>query len=176
MIISEAPLAGAYVVELKKLEDDRGFFARSFCKQEFADIGLDLDMVQTNISYNKVKGTLRGFHYQVSPYQEEKLVRCLQGALFDVIVDLRKNSPTYMHSYGVELSARNLRSLLVPKDFAHAFVTLEDDTIAQYQVSQYYTPGAEQGIRWNDPRIKVKFPTPVVVVSDKDSSWPDYNA
>lgn len=174
MIFTETPLKGAYVVAVKKLEDDRGFFGRTFCANEFREHGLKEAMVQANVSYNKRQGTLRGMHYQVAPHQEAKLVRCTRGALYDVIVDLRPNSLTYKQWFGIELTADSYTMLYVPPDFAHGFVTLRDDTEAIYQVSQFYTPGAEQGLRWNDPAIGIQWPVEVTVISPKDATWPDY--
>lgn len=174
MIFTETPLQGAYIVAVKKLEDDRGFFGRTFCGAEFREYGLKENMVQANVSYNKRKGTLRGMHYQVAPHQEAKLVRCTRGALYDVIVDFRPSSPTYKQWFGVELTADSYTMLYVPPDFAHGFITLRDDTEAIYQVSQFYTPGAEQGLRWNDPAIGIQWPVEIAVISPKDAAWPDF--
>jgi len=169
----ETPLAGAYIIELEKMTDERGFFARSWCAKEFAAHGLEAQLVQANISNNIKKGTLRGMHYQVEPYQESKLVRCTRGVLFDQIVDLRKDSATYLQSYGVELTPDNRRAFYVPPGFAHGFQAQVDDTDAFYQVSEYYTPNAERGLRYDDPSLALVWPTAVTAVSDKDASWPD---
>ncbi|MDN5203117.1 dTDP-4-dehydrorhamnose 3,5-epimerase [Fulvivirgaceae bacterium BMA10] len=174
MKFTETKLKGAFIIELDQLKDERGFFARSWCKKEMEDHGLNANVVQSNVSYNIEKGTLRGLHYQKDPYQETKLVRCTRGALYDVIIDLRKDSPTYMEWIGVELTAENYKMLYVPQDFGHGFITLEDQTEATYQVTQFYTPGAEGGIRWDDPAFNIEWPISPKVVSDKDQSHPDY--
>lgn len=174
MIFSETALKGAFVIDIEKHEDERGFFARGWCEKEFQEHGLVSSIVQANISYNKNKGTLRGMHYQESPHEETKLIRCTKGALYDVIIDLRPESATYKQWIGVELTAENYKFLYVPENFAHGFQTLEDNTEAIYQVSQFYTPGAEQGIRWDDPAFNIKWPGEVEVISDKDGKWPDY--
>jgi dTDP-4-dehydrorhamnose 3,5-epimerase len=174
VIFEELSLPGAYVIRLEERSDDRGFFARSWCSREFAAHGLADCVVQANVSYNRRRGTLRGMHWQEGPAAETKLVRCTSGALYDVIVDLRRDSPTYRRWVGVELTARNRLMLYVPEGFAHGFQTLEDETEASYQVSQYYTPGAERGLRHDDPAIGIEWPMPVEVISEKDRSWPDF--
>ncbi len=174
MIFQETKLKGAYIVDINRIEDERGFFARGWCKKEFSAEGLVDRIVQTNISFNKTKGTLRGMHYQRAPYEEVKLVRCVAGAIFDVIVDLRLESPTYKQWIGVELTSANHRMLYVPENFAHGFQTLEDDTEVTYHVSQFYTPEAEKGLRYNDPSIAIEWPLAVEILSPKDSSWADY--
>ncbi len=174
MIFQETPLKGAFVIKLKRLEDERGFFARSYCQNEFEEYGLFPKVVQANVSYNKQKGTLRGMHYQTSPYEEAKIVRCTRGAIYDVIIDLRKDSPTYKQWFGIELSADNRETLFVPESFAHGFQTLLDHTEITYMVSQFYTPGSERGIRWNDPAIGIQWPLEVRVISPKDANWDDY--
>ncbi len=174
MIFTETKLKGAFILEVKKIEDERGFFGRSWCKKELEDHGLNANVVQANVSYNKVKGTLRGMHFQKPPYQETKLVRCTRGAIYDVIIDLRPDSPTYRQYIGVELTEDNYRMLFVPGDFAHGFITLQDKTEVTYQVTQYYTPGAEGGIRWNDPAFNIRWPIEPVVVSGKDQVHPDF--
>ena len=176
MIFKETKLDGAYIIELNKLKDERGFFARSWCQKEFEDQGLESRIVQSNVSFNKNKGTLRGMHYQQAPHGETKLIRCTRGALYDVIVDLRPASPTYKQWIGIELTADNYRMLYVPRDFAHGFQTLEDGTEATYHVSEFYTPGAEKGLRWNDPAFQIAWPIEVSVISSKDASWPDFMA
>jgi dTDP-4-dehydrorhamnose 3,5-epimerase len=167
-------LQDAHIIEIEKLADKRGFFARSWCQKEFERHGLVSIMVQANLSHNKKKGTLRGMHYQRAPYEEVKLVRCTRGSIYDVIIDLRPDSPTYKQWIGVELTADGYKMLYVPGGFAHGFLTLEDDTEVTYQVSQFYTPGAEGGVRWNDPAFGIVWPGEVQVISDKDRSWPDY--
>lgn len=174
MIFTETKLPGAYLIELQKRTDERGFFARTWCQQEFADHGLATCMVQGNLSYNKQVGTLRGLHYQMAPHGEVKVVRCSRGALYDVIVDLRPASPTYKEWIGVELTADNYRMLYVPEGFAHGFITLAPDTEATYQVSQFYTPGAEQGLCYGDPAFAIQWPAPVQVISEKDKHWADF--
>ncbi len=174
MKFTEMGLNGAYVIEIEKLTDERGFFARSYCRNEFEAQGLTPELVQANVSFNIKKGTLRGMHYQISPYEETKLVRCTRGAIFDAIIDLRPESPTYKKWFGVELTADNYKMLYVPEKFGHGFQTLLDNTEVTYQVSQFYTPGAEKGIRWNDPAIGIDWPIPVTVMSAKDKNWPEY--
>lgn len=172
MLIHQTPLAGAALIDLKRLEDDRGFFARAFCRQEFLDAGLDPVVEQTNISFNHKAGTLRGMHFQFAPHQETKLVRCLRGAIYDVIVDLRPDSPTFMQHFGAELNEDNMTSLLVPKDFGHGYLALTDGAVVHYQVSYPYTPGAESGLRHDDPELGIEWPMTPTVVSEKDASWP----
>ncbi len=175
MIFTETTLKGAFVIELEKIEDSRGFFARAWCQKEFEKHGLNPRLVQCNLSYNRQKGTLRGMHYQVEPHKESKLVRCIRGAIYDVIIDLRPASSTYGRWVGVELSAENRKMLYVPEGFAHGFQTLEDDTEAFYQVSEFYSPALERGVRWNDPSFRVEWPAVEKrIISDKDRSWPDY--
>lgn len=174
MKFQETKLAGAYLIDLNLLQDDRGFFARMFCREEFDKHGLIPDVVQGNMSWNKTRGTLRGMHYQYHPYQETKFVRCTRGAIYDVIIDLRKDSPTYKQWLGVELNADNRTALFVPKDFAHGFITLQDETDVFYLVSQSYQPGSEGGIRWNDPQFSIQWPLQPTCLSAKDADWPDY--
>ena len=174
MKFSETQLKGAYFIEIEKLSDDRGFFARSWCQKEFEDHGLESGFVQANVSYNLKKGTIRGMHYQIAPYQECKLIRCTRGAIYDVIIDLRPDSPTYKQWAGVELTADNYIMFFVPEDFAHGFQTLTDKTEITYQVSQFYTPGAEKGIRFNDPEFNIQWPLEATIISDKDNTWPDF--
>lgn len=174
MIFNETKLNGASIIEIEKLRDHRGFFARVWCQKEFEEHNLVSRIRQANVSYNKTKGTLRGMHYQVTPYEETKLVRCTKGSIYDVIIDLRPASPTYTQWFGVELTAGNYKMLYVPENFAHGFQTLENDTEVTYQVSQFYTPGSERGIRWDDPAFSIDWPIEVQVISDKDKSWPDF--
>lgn len=168
----ETPLAGAYLIDVEPFEDHRGAFARAWCADEFADHDLSPLTAQANLSTNHRAGTLRGMHYQLPPAAEAKLVRCVRGALFDVVVDLREESPTYLRWFGAELTEDNRRALYVPERFAHGFLTLADDTVAFYQVSEFYTPGAERGLRYDDPAIGIDWPAAVTVISDKDASWP----
>ena len=172
MTFSETPLAGAYVVELEKLQDERGFFARMFCAREFEAHGLEPRVAQGNMSFSRRKGTLRGMHYQVAPAEETKLVRCIGGAIYDVIIDVREDSETYLQHFGLELSADNRKALFVPRGFAHGCLSLEDDTEILYLVSEFYTPGHERGLRWDDPALGIEWPVQVTEVSDKDGSWP----
>jgi dTDP-4-dehydrorhamnose 3,5-epimerase len=169
----ETALPGAYVIEVEKHEDERGFFARSWCSREFAAKGLDHHLVQCNVSFNKRKGTLRGLHYQIPPHAEVKLVRCTNGSLFDVIVDLRKDSPTFLKWFAIELTATNHRMLYIPKLFAHGFQTLEDDTEIFYQMSEFYEPAASKGLRWNDPRLGINWPDADRTMSQKDQAYPN---
>lgn len=171
----ETPLRGAYLIDIEKCADDRGFFARAFCKREFEGQGLVGNFVQVNDSFNSRRGTLRGLHYQLAPRAEVKLVRCIRGALFDVIVDLREDSPSFCESFGTELTAENRRMMYVPKGFAHGFVTLEDETEAIYFVDEFYSPELERGARWDDPKFGIKLPIDPMVISDKDRSHPDFD-
>ncbi|HEV8725290.1 MAG TPA: dTDP-4-dehydrorhamnose 3,5-epimerase [Candidatus Binatia bacterium] len=174
MIFHGTKLRGSYIIELEKREDSRGFFARTWCQDEFKAYGLNANWVQSNLSYNAKRGTLRGMHYQAAPYQEAKLVRCARGAIYDVIIDLTQDSLTYRQWLGVELSGGNYRSLYVPEGFAHGFLTLEDDTEVVYQVSQFYQPESERGVRYNDPAFGIQWPIDIAVISEKDMRWPDY--
>lgn len=171
MIFNETALRGAFVIELEPVTDERGFFARMWCEKEFTAHGLTATIAQANCSFNKTSGTLRGLHYQIAPYEESKLVRCIRGAVYDVIVDLRRGSPTFRHWLGVELSADNRRALFVPEGCGHGFQTLEDNSEVLYQVSEFYTPGAERGFRYDDPAFAVEWPLPVSVISEKDVAW-----
>lgn len=175
MKFTETKLKGAYIVDLEKKEDPRGFFARVWCQKEFEAHDLVPRVVQANVSSNKHKGTLRGFHYQIEPYQETKLIRCTEGAIYDVILDLRPDSSTYRQWVAVELIADQHRMIYVPKGCANAFYILEDNTVAFYLSSEFYAPECERGVRWNDPAFGIMWPAPQpTVISDKDSSWPDY--
>jgi dTDP-4-dehydrorhamnose 3,5-epimerase len=176
MQFNPTPLEGAYVIALEKSGDDRGFFARFYCENEFNDAGLETHFVQINNSLTARKGTLRGMHYQLPPAAEVKIVRCIKGALFDVIVDLRPDSATYKRWYGAELTADNRRMMYVPRGFAHGFVTLEDDTEALYLVSAFYSPENERGLKYNDPNINIAWPISPVEISEKDRNWPDLTA
>jgi len=171
----ETSLAGARVIELEKRGDERGFFARFFCVNEFDEAGLNRDVVQINNSLSRNKGTLRGMHYQLPPKAEDKIVRCIRGSLLDVIIDLRPNSATFMQHYSVELSAENRKALFVPKGFAHGFITLEDDTEAFYLVTERYAPEFERGLRYNDPRFSIKWPIEPVEISENDMKWRDFD-
>ena len=173
MIFSELTLKGAYAIDLERREDPRGFFARSWCRKEFGDLGLCEEFVQINVGFSAKKGTLRGMHYQIDPHQEVKVVRCTMGAIYDVIIDLRPDSPTFKQWSGVELSSGNRRMLYVPEGFAHGYQTLEDNTEIYYQTSQYYAPDSARGVRYNDPVFGIKWPLAVECISNADGSWPD---
>lgn len=175
MRFQETPIAGAFLIDLEKREDDRGFFARAFCEKEFGEHGLVTRFVQANNSLSRPGGTLRGMHYQLAPHAETKLVRCVRGSLFDVVLDLRAGSPTFGKSYGAELSAENRRMMYVPKGFAHGFVTLEDDTEAFYFVDEFYAPGTERCVRWNDAKFRIEWPREPMVISDKDRNQKDFD-
>jgi dTDP-4-dehydrorhamnose 3,5-epimerase len=171
MIFTETTLKGAFVVDLEPHGDDRGFFARAFCQREFGAHGLKPVVAQANISFNRQKGTVRGLHFQFPPAAETKYVRCSRGAILDVIVDLRPESATYLQHVAVELTADNRRGLYVPERFAHGYQVLEDNTETTYQVGEFYTPSAESGLRYSDPRLAVAWPLPVTDMSDKDRAW-----
>lgn len=166
------PLTGAVVVEVERREDRRGFFARSFCVREFAAQGLDVNVAQANLAGTFVKGTVRGLHYQVPPSTETKLIRCTYGAIFDVIVDLRPGSPTYLQHYGVELTAENQRAIYVPPMFAHGYQALVDGTELTYLMGDFYDPACERGLRHDDPALGIRWPLPVTLISEKDAAWP----
>lgn len=175
MIFTETPIPGAFLIDLEKRGDERGFFARAFCENEFAAHRLVTRFAQVNNSQSAQKGTLRGMHYQLAPKAETKLVRCIRGALYDLILDLRPGSASFGQSFGAELSAENRRMMYVPKGFAHGFLTLADDTEAFYFVDEVYAPECERGIRWNDPRFHLAWPIDPVVLSDKDASQRDFD-
>lgn len=175
MLFKETPLKGAYMIELEKRGDERGFFARFFCAKELSELKLDSQIVQINNSLSTYKATMRGIHYQLAPKQETKIVRCIRGSLWDVIVDLRPESQTFLKWFGSELNAENRRMMLVPKGFGHGFVTLSENTEALYLVSEFYAPELERGIRWNDPKIGIEWPLIPKIISGKDESHPDFN-
>lgn len=174
MIFTETKLKGAFVLDLELRSDDRGGFARTYCAKEFEAHGLKPSVAQCNLSFNYKAGTLRGMHYQIPPAAETKLVRCTKGAIYDVIIDLRPDSPTYLQHFGVELTADNRRALYVPELFAHGYQALTDDAEVVYQVGEFYTPGYERGIRYDDPTFAIAWPIPVTVMSEKDQSWPPF--
>lgn len=171
MVFTETKLKGAFIVDLEPRGDDRGFFARAFCQREFEAQGLKPLIAQANISFNYRKGTVRGLHFQFPPAAETKFVRCSRGAIVDVIVDLRPESPTYLQHVAVELTADNRRGLYVPERFAHGYQVLEDNTETTYQVGEFYTPAAESGLRYSDPRLAIEWPLPVTDLSPKDRAW-----
>lgn len=168
-------LSGAFVIEQEPRGDERGFFARAFCVKELAQAGLNPAIVQINNSLSRHQGTLRGIHYQLAPKAEDKIVRCIQGALYDVMVDLRPDSPTFLKHFGVELTAENRKSVYVPKGFGHAYLTLTDNTEAFYLTTEYYAPDRERGLRYNDPRLAIDWPITPQIVSDKDRAWPEFS-
>ena len=171
MIFAETKLRGAFTIDIEPREDSRGFFARVFCQRELADHGLKPVIAQANIAYNKTRGTLRGMHFQYPPFAETKIVRCTRGAILDIIVDLRPESPTYLGHIAVELTADNHRCLYVPERFAHGYQVLEDRTETSYQVGEFYAPGSEGGLLYSDPRLGLVWPLPVGEVSPKDAAW-----
>jgi len=167
-------LQGAWIIEMEPSSDERGYFARAFCRNELEAHGIESKVVQSNVSYSQKAGTMRGLHYQTAPAEETKLIRCVRGAFYDVIIDLRPDSPTYLMHFGTELSAQNKRMLFVPRNFAHGFLTLEDDTEALYMVSEFYSPEHEAGLRYDDPCFDIQWPVPVEVLSEKDAHWPAF--
>jgi dTDP-4-dehydrorhamnose 3,5-epimerase len=176
MIFTETSLRGVYLIDLEKFGDERGFFARTFCEREFADRSLVTRFVQASESYNTHKGTLRGMHYQLAPRAETKLIRCVRGAIYDIILDLRENSPTRGQSFGAELTAENCHMMYVPKGFAHGFITLADDSDVFYLIDEFYAPDQARGVRWNDPQFKIQWPISPTLMSQKDRDYPDFDA
>jgi dTDP-4-dehydrorhamnose 3,5-epimerase len=189
MIFTETKLKGSYIIDVERLEDERGFFARSWCQREFAEHGLNPRLVQCNISFNSKNGTLRGMHYQIKPFEEAKLIRCTRGAIYDVIVDIRPDSPTYCQWIAVVLSAHcsqpsahrslltadNRRMLYVPEGFANGFLTLDDNSEVFYQMSEFYSPDHARGFRWNDAAFRIKWLGEVKVISERDETYPDFS-
>lgn len=175
MIFNETSLKGAFLIEIKKIEDHRGFFGRAWCQREFEEAGINPNIRQINTSLTHQKGTIRGMHYQIDPHQEGKLIRCTRGRIFDVMIDLRPGSTTFMQWIGHELSEDNYMMVYVPENFAHGFVTLEDHCEVYYPVTEFYTPGSERGIRYDDPAFNIEWPIDIQVVSEKDMSHPDFN-
>ena len=174
MLFRETKLPGAFVIELQKHEDERGFFARSWCQKEFEARGLNPRMVQCNVSFNKLKGTVRGMHYQVVPCAEAKLVRCTRGAICDVIIDLRPESVTYKQHVSEVLSSDNYKALFIPEGFAHGFQTLKDNCEVFYQMSEFYSPEHQRGLRYNDPAFKINWPINATAISDRDRNYEDF--
>jgi dTDP-4-dehydrorhamnose 3,5-epimerase len=172
MIFTETSLKGAVVIEPEKREDDRGFFARTLCQKEFEPHGLNPQLVQCDISFNRKKGTLRRMHYQAAPHEEAKLVSCTRGAIYDVTIDLRRDSRTYCQWFAVELSADNHKMLYVPEGFAHGFQTLENNTVVFYQMSEFYHPECARGVRWDDPAFGIEWPFSPSIISDQDLHYP----
>ncbi len=175
MIFTDTTLKGAYVIGIERLNDERGFFGRSWCQREFESQGLNPRLVQCNISFNFKKGTLRGMHYQTKPFEEAKLIRCTMGAIYDVIVDLRRDSPSFKQHFGVVLTNDNHKMLYVPEGFAHGFLTLEDNTEVFYQMSEFYASDHASGFRWNDPEFGIKWPSDIQVISERDRNYPGFN-
>jgi dTDP-4-dehydrorhamnose 3,5-epimerase len=174
LIFTETKLKGAFIIEPERLEDERGFFARTWCSQEFEARGLNPRLVQCNISFNEKKGTLRGMHYQAAPHEEAKLVRCTMGAIYDVIIDLRPESPTFKQWMAVELTAENRRMLYIPEGLAHGFQTLEDNTEVFYQMSEFYHPECASGMRWDDPMIAINWPNHEPIISQQDREYSSF--
>ncbi len=176
MIFHPTPIDGAYIVEVEKIEDERGFFGRAFCADVFREKGIPFAVAQANVGCSRKKGTLRGLHYQLPPHEEAKLVRCIRGAVFDVIIDLRQGSRSYGRWFGTELTADTPRLFHMPKGTAHGYLSLADDSEIFYLVSEFYTPGAERGIRWDDPAFAIQWPiTDNLTISEKDRAWPDFS-
>jgi dTDP-4-dehydrorhamnose 3,5-epimerase len=173
MNFKEAKIPGVFEIDLQKREDDRGYFARAWCQKEFDDHKLP-HFVQTNMSMCRQKGIIRGLHYQLAPHGEAKYMRCIRGAIFDVVVDIRPESPTFKQWFGIELTADNRKAVFVPEGLAHAYQSLVDDSEVIYSSSCFYTPGAERGLRWNDPAFKIDWPIKEAIVSEKDAKWPDW--
>lgn len=174
MIFHAVSLPGAVLIEIERREDERGFFARTFCEREFAAAGLPTHFPQSNVSFNRTRGTVRGMHFQRAPHEEPKLVRCTRGAIYDQIVDLRPDSTTFRKSFGAELSEENRSALYVPPGFAHGFQTLQDGSEVLYMMGEYYVADAAAGVRWNDPAFNLSWPLPISVISDRDLSYPDF--
>lgn len=175
MNFTETNLKGAYIIDIRRIEDERGFFARGFCQNEFKTFNLNPNMVQLNIAFNHRRGTLRGMHFQKAPWEEAKLIRCTKGAIYDVIIDLRQDSPTHGEWIGAELTEENRRMLYAPEGFAHGYQTLEDNTEIYYQTSQFYAPESATGVRFDDPVFTVRWPLSVEVISNQDRNWPSYS-
>jgi len=170
-----AQLAGAYLIELEAYHDERGYFMRTWCRRELSEQGLNADLVQCSLSHNRRRGTVRGMHYQRPPHGETKIVRCSRGAIFDIIIDLRPDSPTHQRWQGFELTAENHRMLYIPPGMAHGFITLVDDSDVAYMMSDWHEPSSAAGVRWNDPQFDVRWPIPVAVIADRDKNYPDYS-
>lgn len=171
MKFSPTPLAGAFLIDLEHHEDERGFFGRAFCQAEFREMGLYTEIKQSNLSSNRFAGTLRGMHYQCEPHQEAKLVRVMRGACYDVLIDLRKESPTYCQWYGVQLDEKLLRAVYIPEGMAHGFLTLEDDTLVHYEMFAAYHPQSARGVRFDDPAFNIQWPAEVKIIAEKDRQW-----
>lgn len=175
MIFTETVLSGVFLIDPEPTRDDRGMFVRTWCQREFEAHGLAVHWVQSSVSVNTHRGTLRGLHYQAAPYEEVKLVRCTAGSIYDVIVDLRPTAPTYGQHVGITLTADNRSAVYIPKQFAHGFLTLEDDSEVSYHMSEFYAPSSAHGVRWDDPALNIKWPGPILVISEKDRTWPAFS-
>ena len=175
MLFTETKLPGAYIIEIEQKNDERGFFARTFCQKEFHKQGIDFNIVQCNISFNKEKGTIRGMHYQIAPHEEAKLVSCVRGAIYDVIIDLRKDSATYCQWYASELSEGDYGMVYIPKGFAHGYQSLGINSVVSYQVSEFYHPECARGIRWDDPLFSIEWPLSVGTILARDKAYPLFN-
>lgn len=177
MIFREAEIKGVFVILPERNEDERGYFARTWCRREFEKHGLNTGLVQCGTSFNRRRGTLRGMHYQISPHEEAKLIRCTRGSIHDVVIDLRPESPSHMHHFSVKLTAQDGNMLYVPAGLAHGFQTLEDDSEVFYQMSEFYHPEAARGVRWDDPAFGIDWPSypNMRLMSERDRNWPDYN-
>ena len=175
MIFTETSLQGVFLIDSEPVRDERGMFMRTWCQREFETHKLPMTWVQSSISVNARKGTMRGLHYQSAPNEEVKLVRCTSGAIYDVIVDLRTASPTYCQHVGITLSADNRRAVYIPKGCAHGFLTLEDNSEVSYCISEFHVPTSARGVRWNDPAFKIAWPAPILVMSEKDRAWPTFS-
>lgn len=176
MIFRETTLQGVFAIEPQRREDHRGFFARTWCQREFAEHGLNPRLAQASLSFNRRRGTLRGMHYQAPPHAEAKLIRCARGAIWDVALDLRPDSPTFRRHVGVELTAENRTMLYIPEGLAHGFQTLQDDSEVSYQMSEFYAPEAARGVRFDDPAFGIRWPVPEAIVLDRDRTYPDFEA
>jgi len=174
VIFTKTPIHNVFLIQPVPLPDERGFFARTFCREEFKEHGLDIEIVQCNISHNKKKGTLRGMHYQIPPFEEAKIISCTRGSIFDVVVDLRKDSPTYLNWHAEKLISDSDRMLYIPKGCAHGFQTLEDNSLVYYQMGEYFHPECARGLRWNDPTIGIVWPVSIMALSEKDKSYADF--
>lgn len=174
MIFTPTPIRGAWIVDIERREDERGFFARIWCCEEFARHGLDARLVQCNLSYNRYRNTLRGMHFQSAPHEEPKLVRCTRGRIWDVVLDLRRDSPTFRRWHGIELTAENRRALFVPAGCAHGYLTLEDNVEVLYLMGEFYHPESARGVRWNDPAFGIIWPTDAPLLSERDATYPDF--
>lgn len=176
MKFSETKLPGVFLISIEPHEDERGFFARAFCKKEFGDMGLCTDFVQCDLSFNRNRGTLRGMHFQKHPYEEVKVVSCMKGAIYDVVLDIRKDSATYGEWVAAELTEENHQMFYIPKGLAHGFQALTDDSLVYYQMGQFYTPSSGSGVRYDDPRFEIRWPVEQKIVSEKDQNWGAWQA